>query len=257
MTKTCEKEETSQTYFSRHEISVKGIETRHIDSQKLHVKACKETASLKRELDDIRAQLKMQQRKLEFEERKNKLEEHKMALMLLRGRRTVDGGCMLGTSKEANNDHQRSSELRQATYSGNLSTQVTATEMKLLPGYSPLWVEKPCLEFERAEKEVTSVSSPVPVRERPVMVSVATSTDDLDEQVIETDVDFKHLKHEHEREMEENDWNIRENMLCREEGEGRSRSVSPDTEEKKSFADGQIVYLSSLDEEVREKGQSV
>ena len=254
MTKTCEKEETSQTYFSRHEISVKGIETRHIDSQKLHVKACKETASLKRELDDIRAQLKMQQRKLEFEERKNKLEEHKMALMLLRGRRTVDGGCMLGTRKETNNDHQRSSELRQATYSGDLSTQVTSTETKRLPGYSPLWVEKPCLEFERAEKEVRSVSSPV--RERPVMVSVGTSTDDLDELVIETDVDFKHLKHEHEREMEENDWNIRENMLCREEGEGRSRSVSPDTEEKKSFADGQIVYLSSLDEEVRQR-QSV
>ena len=229
---------------------MKGIETRHIDSQKLHVKACKEKASLKRELDDIRAHLKMQQRKLEFEERKNKLEEHKTALMLLRGRRTVDGGCMLGTRKEADNDHQRSSELRQATYSGDLSTQVTSTEMKRLPGYSPLWVEKPCLEFERAEKEAKSVSSSA--QERPIMVSVATSTDDLDVLVMKTDVDFKHHKSEHEREMEENHWNIRENMLCREEAEGRSRSVSPDSEEKKSFANGQIFYLSSLDEEVRQ-----
>ena len=233
---------------------MKEIETRHIDSQKLHVKACKETASLKRELDDIRAQLKMQQRKLEFEERKNKLEEHKTALMLLRGRRTVDGGCILGTRKEADNDHQRSSELRQATYSGDLSTQVTSTEMKRLPGYSPLWVEKPCLEFERAEKEATSVSSSA--REKPVMVSVATSTDDLDELVIKTDIDFKHQKHEHEWEMEGSDWNIRENMLCREEAEGRSRSVSPNSEEKKSFENGQIVYSSLLDEEVRQ-GQFV
>ena len=88
------------------------------------------------------------------------------------------------------------------------------------------------------------------------MVSVATSTDDLDELVIKTDVDFKHQKHEHEREMEENDWNIRENMLCREEAEGCSRSVSPHSEEKKSFPNGQIVYSSSLDEEVRQ-GPSV
>ena len=161
---------------------------------------------------------------------------------------------MLGTRKEADNDHQRSSELRQATYSGDLSTQVTSTEMKRLPGYSPLWVEKPCLEFERAENEAMSVSSPD--RERPVMVSVATTTDDLDVLVMKTDVDFKHQENEHEREMEENHWNIRENMLCREEAEGRSRSVSPDSEEKKSFANGQIVYLSSLDEEVRQ-GQSV
>ena len=36
------------------------------------------------------------------------------------------------------------------------------------------------------------------------MVSVATSTDDLDELVMKTDVDFKHHKSEHEREMEEN-----------------------------------------------------
>ena len=233
---------------------MKGIETRHIDSQKRHVKACKEKASLKRELDDIRAQLKMQQRNLEFEERKNKLEEHKTALTLLRGRRTVDGGCMLRTRKEADNDHQRSSELRQATYSGDLSTQGTSTEMKRLPGYSPLWVEKPCLEFERAENEAKSVSSSA--QERPIMVSVATSTDDLDVLVMKKDVDFKHHKSEHEREMEENYWNIRENMLCREQAEGRSRSVSPDSEEKKSFANGQIVYLSSLDEEVRQ-GQSV
>ncbi|CAH3182463.1 unnamed protein product [Porites lobata] len=167
--------------------------------------------------------------------------------MLLRGRRTVDGGCMLGTRKEADNDHQRSSELRQATYSADLSTQGTSTEMKRLPGYSPLWVEKPCLEFERAENEAMSVSSPD--RERPVMVSVATTTDDLDVLVMKTDVDFKHQENEHERETEENHWNIRENMLCREEAEGRSRSVSPDSEEKKSFANGQIVYLSSLDEE--------
>ena len=45
-------------------------------------------------------------------------------------------------------------------------------------------------------------------------------------------------------------------MLCREEAESRSRSVSPGSEEKKSFPNGQIVYSSSLDEEVRQ-GPSV
>ena len=147
----------------------------------------------------------------------------------------------------------RSLDLPEVTSSGDSSPEVPSPAVKPLHGYSPLRVEKADSNLERVKTEAISVtktaSSPEVISspEVPVMISVATSTDDLDEMAMKADVAFNN---KNKQGGEENDWNIQENMLCREEAEGRSRSVSPYTAEKRSYAKDEIIY--SLDEEVRE-----
>ena len=93
------------------------------------------------------------------------------------------------------------------------------------------------LEDDFAEQEVlTSDSSP----EAPCTISVATSTADL------------RRSDSSDKDVAER-WCIHENILCREEAEGRSRSISPYTAEKKSYADKEksdSAIIPSLDEEV-------
>ena len=250
--------ETSQTR-PLSQINVNEYQTRLVETQKLHIKACQETTSLKEQLDELKTQLKIQQRRLEYKARKNMLEEHKTALMLLRGQRIADGGCTFGIRNLPGVDNGqthvrcRSLDLPEVTSSGDSSPEVTSPAVKSLPGYAPLRVEKVDLNFERVRTEAISVtktaSSPevIPAPEVPVTISVATSTDDLDEMAMEADVAFRN---ENKQGGEENNWNIQENMLRREEAEGRSRSVSPYTAEKRSYAKGEIIY--SLAEEVRE-----
>ena len=250
-----EKLETSQsTQISR----ANEYQTRLIETEKLHIKACQQTTTLKRELDELKMQFRIQQRRLEYEARKSVLEEHKTALMLLRGRRMVDGGYVSGTGssgRETNEQtHCRSPELTEVTPSGDSSPDITSAKILRLSDHAHLGVRKSDLDSKRVRTEGTSNAVLTPLLEvipdpvRPLMVSVATSTDDLHDS--EADVE---LRSDNVGAEEVSNWNIRENILCREEAEGRSRSVSPQTAEKKSCANvpaskGNIVY--HLDEEV-------
>ena len=249
-----EKSETSQSTQMR----ANEYQTRLIETEKLHIKACQQTTTLKRELDELKTQFRIQQRRLEFEARKSVLEEHKTALMLLRGRRIVDGGYLsrTGSSGRETNEqtHCRSPELTEVTPSGDSSPDVTSPRILRLSDDAHLRVRKSDLDSKRVRTEGASntVLTPplevIPELVRPLMVSVATSTDDLHDS--EADVE---LRSDNVGAREVSKWNIQENILCREEAEGRSRSVSPQTAEKKSYANipapkGNIVY--PLDEEV-------
>lgn len=249
-----EKSETSQST----QIRAKEYQTRLIETEKLHIKACQQTTTLKRELDELKTQFRIQQRRLEYEARKSVLEEHKTALMLLRGRRIVDGGYVSrpGSSGRETNEqtHCRSPELTEVTPSGDSLPDMTSPKILGLSDNAHLGVRKSDLDSKRVRTEGTSKTvltqllEVIPEPVRPLMVSVATSTDDLHD----SEADFE-LRSDNVGAEEVSNWNIRENILCREEAEGRSRSVSPQITEKKSCANvpaskGNIVY--HLDEEV-------
>ena len=246
-------------------MNVSEYQTRLIETQKLHIKACQETTTLKRELDELKTQLKMQQRRLEYEARKSMLEEHKTALMLLRGRRIADGGCASRTKSPAvvNSDQTQSRSLKLptslATSSSDSSPETTSPGMLRSPDYANLELEKSDLNTEKVRLEVTSFSETKPAQsfEVPAMVSVGTSTDDLHE--LGGDATFAGEDEQKGEVQEGNHWNIRENLPSREEAEGCSRSVSPYTAEKRSYATIQgpkekIIY--PLDEEVSEISKS-
>ena len=235
------------------EMSIDEYQTRLTETQNLHIKACQETSSLKREVDELRTRLQIQQRRLDYEARKNILEEHKTALVLLRGRRIADRGHAV-----INGQSQcLSPELTEATSHGDSSPEVKSPKMQRFYNYAHPGVEgkfNSGLKRVRTEVTLDTEISPslklIPEPEMPLMISVATSTDDLCD--LDTD---EELPKEDEREEKENDWTIRENMLCREEAEGRSRSASPFYAEKKHYtsrqgSSGKYVY--PLDEEVRE-----
>ena len=235
---------------------MKEYQSRLCETQRLHTKACQETTTLKRELDELKTQLQIQQRKLEYEARKTVLEEHKTALMLLRGRRTADGSSESeisnassvnkGVTQSPSHDSPEVVSFRQ------YSPEVPAPEMTNLSGFVNLESEISALDLDNVKKigvtpETNMTSEPElnSIPEVPVMISVATSTNDL--HLLETDV-------ESDEEEPRVEWNIRENILCREEAEGRSRSVSPYTAEKKSYAkdqaaESEVIY--QLDEEVK------
>ena len=249
-----EKSETSQSCHMR----ANEYQTRLIETEKLHIKACQQTTTLKRELDELKTQFRIQQRRLEYEARKSVLEEHKTALMLLRGRRIVDGGYVSRTGSSGREieeqTHCLSPELTGVTPSGDSSPDVTSPKILRFFDHAHLGVKKSDLDLKKVRTEVTSntVLPPplevIPEPVRPLMVSVATSTDDLHD----PEADIK-LRSDDVGAEEGSNWNIRENILCREEAEGRSRSVSPQTAEKKSYPNtpaskGDIVY--ALDEEV-------
>lgn len=255
-----------QTVTQRHEtnhsshLSVKEYQSRLCETQRLHTKACLETTTLKKELDELKTQLKIQQRRLEYEARKTVLEEHKTALMLLRGRRTADG-CSeyeINNASSVNNGkmQSRSHDSPEVVSFGEYSPEMTSLEMPSpevtnLSGYANPESGNSVLDSDNVRMgvtpkvEMTSQPEIYSTPEVPVMISVATSTNDL--HLLETDV-------ESDEEEPRGEWNIRENMLYREEAEGRSRSVSPYTAEKKSYAkvevsESEVVY--QMDEEVR------
>ena len=248
-----------ETNHSSH-LSVKEYQSRLCETQRLHTKACQETTTLKRELDELKTQLKIQQRRLEYEARKTVLEEHKTALMLLRGRRTADG-CSeyeINNASSVNKDkiQSRSHDSPEVVPFRESSPEMTSLEVpspevtKLSSYANPesgyLVLDSDNVGMGVTPKaEMTSEPEINSTPEVPVMISVATSTNDL--HLLETDV-------ESDEEEPREEWNIRENMLYREEAEGRSRSVSPYTAEKKSYAkveasESEVVY--QLDEEVR------
>lgn len=189
------------------------------------------------------------------------LEEHKTALMLLRSRRQADGGCSSRTMSQPIVNFNKTQCLYpkspEVTSCGDSSPEVMSSRAICLPSYEHSGVEKSNLNLERVTTEVmsdTEMTPPleaVPTPKVPLMISVATSTDDLHELGAEVE-----LVAEDGQGGEERDWNIRENVLCREEAEGRSRSVSPYIAEKRSYDSvqankaGNIIY--PLDEEVRE-----
>ena len=185
------------------------------------------------------------------------LEEHKTALMLLRGRRIADG-CSTSDIRNLPRVNHRdgvtqsgSFDLPEATSSRALSPDITSRELAISPPSAHPDLDNSNLDLEKAtdvtsEAERTSEPEGKSSPEVPVMISVATSTDDL--RIPEADVDLT------DEEEPKKEWNIQENILCREEAEGRSRSVSPYTAEKKSYASVQtskseVIY--PLDEEVR------
>lgn len=235
-----------ETNHSSH-LSVKEYQTRLCETQRLHTKACQETTTLKRELDELKTQLQIQQRRLEYEARRSMLEEHKKALMLLRGRRIADGCSASETSSASrvnNVDLPEVASLREFT------PEVTS-QMTELPGYVHAELETPALDLDStrtevaSEMEITSEPEINPTPEVPLMISVATSTNDL--HMLEADVESA------DEEEPRGEWNIRENILCREDAEGRSRSVSPYTAETKGYANAEaskseVVY--PVDEEV-------
>ena len=252
-----------ETNQSSH-LSVKEYQSRLCETQRLHTRACQETTTLKRELDELKTQLQIQQRRLEYEARKTVLEEHKTALMLLRGRRTADGcseseisnasSVNKGEIQSRANDSPEVVSFRE--YSAEVtspevpSPEVPSPEVTNLSGYVNPESEHSALDLDSIRTGVTSetehTSEPeinLPP-EVPVMISVATSTNDL--HLLAADVEL-------DEEEPRAEWNIRENILYREEAEGRSRSVSPYTAEKKSYAkleasESEVVY--QLDEEV-------
>ncbi|XP_022807541.1 kinesin-like protein KIF17 isoform X1 [Stylophora pistillata] len=245
-----------QTLAQRHEChlsqsSVKEYQMRLFETQKLHIKACEETTTLKRELDELRAQLQIQRKRYEYEARRSMLEEHKTALMLLRGRRIADG-CSASDNRNlarVNHSETHSSSLnlpKMASYDG-LSQDITPKDLSILPAQTNLdYSNFDCQNLTDVTSETERASEPEGKTspEVPAMISVSTSTDDL--QVLETDVDLT------DEDQPKKEWNIRENILCRDEAEGRSRSASPYTEEKKSYAGVQaakseVIY--PLDEE--------
>lgn len=249
-----------ETNQSSH-LSVKEYQTRLCETQRLHIKACQETTTLKRELDELKTQLQIQQRRVEYEARQSMLEEHKKALMLLRGRRMADG-C---SASEANNASRvsngemqsRSHDLPEVASFREFTPEVTSQEVTNLLGYAHPELENSALDFENIRTEVaseTQMSSEPETNltpEVPLMISVATSTDDL--HMLEICAESPDVESPDEEEPR-GEWNIRENILCREDAEGRSRSVSPYTAEKKSYADveaskSEVVY--PMDEEVR------
>ena len=210
---------------------------------------------MKRELDELKTQLQIQQRKLEYEARKTVLEEHKTALMLLRGRRTADG-CSeyeISNASTANKSEMqsRSHDSPEVVAFREYSPELPSPEVTNLSGDINTESGNLALDLDNVkmgvtpETELTSEPEINSTPEVPVMISVATSTNDL--HLLEADVELN-------EEEPRGDWNIRENILYREEAEGRSRSVSPYTAEKKSYAkveasESEIVY--QLDEEVR------
>lgn len=230
---------------------MKEYQTRLCETQKLHTKACQETTTLKRELDELKSQLQIQQRRLEYEARKTVLEEHKNALILLRGRRTADG-C---SESEISNT---SSVNKGAIQTGSHDSSEVASfrgypllEVTNLSASINLESENSALDLDNArlgvvpEAELMSNPKTNFPPEVPVMISVATSTNDL--HLLEADVEW-------DEEEPRGEWNIRENLLCREEAEGRSRSVSPYTAEKKRYARvdaSESEVVNQLDEEVR------
>lgn len=230
-------------------------QTRLCETQRLHTKACQETTTPKRELDELKTQLEIQQRRLEYEARKTVLEEHKTALMLLRGRRIVDGCSESETSHSYRVNkgemQSRSHDSPEVVSIRAFSPEVTSAEVIDLSGYVNPESENSALDLDKVRTEVTSetemTSEPEmnSTPEVPVMISVATSTNDL--HLLEADVEW-------DEEEPREEWNIRENILCREEAEGRSRSVSPYTAEKKNYpkvevSKSEVIY--QLDEEVR------
>lgn len=255
--------ENSETIRTRQssEMSIDEYQTRLTETQNLHVKACQETSSLKREVHELRTRLQIQQRRLDYEARKNILEEHKTALMLLRGRRIADGGhsSHAGSSLRVISGQSQclSPELTEATSHAHSSPEVKSPNMQRFCNYAHPEVEgKFRSGLKRVRTEVTTDTEISPSLkfiaepEMPLMISVATSTDDLCD--LDTDED---LPKENEWEGKGNDWTIRESMLCREEAEGRSRSASPFYAEKQNYNSRQgsrskCVY--PLDEEVRE-----
>lgn len=248
-----------ETNQSSH-LSVKEYQSSLCETQRLHTNACHETTTLKRELDELKTQLQIQQRRLEYEARKTVLEEHKTALMLLRGRRTADG-CSeseIGKASSVNKGemqsraHDSPEVVAFREYSPEVSPpEVSSREATNLSGYINTESENSALNLNNVkmrvtpETELTSETEINSTPEVPVMISVATSTNDL--HLLEADVEL-------DEEEPRGEWNIRENILYREEAEGRSRSVSPYTAEKKSYAkveasESEVVY--QLDEEVR------
>lgn len=248
-----------ETNQSSH-LSVKEYQSRLCETQRLHTKACQETTTLKRELDELKTQLEIQQRRLEYEARKTVLEEHKTALMLLRGRRTADGcseyeinnASSVNKGKIQSRSHDSPEVVSLREYSPEVtSPNLTPREVMNLSEYVNPESGNSVLDSDNVrmgvtpKAEMTSEPEMNSTPEVPVMISVATSTNDL--HLLETDV-------ESDEDEPRGEWNIRENMLYREEAEGRSRSVSPYTAEKKSYAkaeasDSEVVY--HLDEEVR------
>lgn len=233
--------------------SVKDYQMRLFETQKLHIKACEKTTTLKRELDELRAQLQIQRKRYEYEARRSMLEEHKTALMLLRERRIADGCSAsdnrnLARVKNQSETHYTSFSLSEITSSRGLSQEITTRELTISPAHTDLDYSNfnfenltdVTSETERAS-EPEGKSSP----EVPAMISVSTSTDDLRD--LETDVDST------DEDQPKREWDTRENSLCREEAEGRSRSVSPYTAEKKRYAGvepSNSEVICPLDEEV-------
>ena len=239
-----------ETHQSSH-LSVKEYQTRLCETQRLHIKACQETTTLRRELDELRTQLQIQQRRLEYEARQSMLEEHKKALMLLRGRRIADGCSASETASRLSRVYSgemesQSHNLPEVTSLRESTPEVTSQEVNYLPGCAHPELETLALGLDNMRTEVTSEPEINLTPEVPLMISVATSTDDL--HMLGTDAEST------DDEEPRGEWNIRENVLCREDAEGRSRSVSPYTAEKKSYANmepskSEVVY--PLDEEVR------
>lgn len=251
-----QRRETNQS----NQLSVKEYQTRLCETQRLHTKACQETTTLKRELDELKSQLQIQQRRLEYEARKTVLEEHKTALMLLRGRRTADGcseseisntsSVNKGAIQSGSHDSPEVASFR--GYPPEVpSPEASLPEVTNLSASINLESENSALDLDNARlrvaPEAEMMSNPKTnfPPEVPVMISVATSTNDL--HLLEADVEW-------DEEEPRGVWNIRENLLCREEAEGRSRSVSPYTAEKKSYARvdaSESEVVNQLDEEVR------
>lgn len=228
-------------------------QTRLFETQKLHVRACQETSILKKELDELKAQLQIQQSKIDYEARKSFLDEHRNALKILRGRRIADGGNMLQTENALRETNDISScplqPVQRLEEVEGFSSGVTS----LRPRASPSGGIQSDFRLKGTAKEVTSAIDTAPLPELthepvlPFMVSVATSTDDLFELQIDA-------ASESDCEQNIKEWNIRENIFCRENAEGRSRSASPYPEEKESKTGKEEQKRRgdfALDEEVR------
>ena len=242
-----------QTNQSERTGVIAEYQTRLVETQKLHIRACQESTTLKRELDELKTQLQIQQRKLEYEARKNILEEHKIALMMLRSRRTAEGANILHTGNELReiNDTASCRPEQEDRHASPVDMSSVVTLPRML-------TREPSKESAFGREEVvTEIPTGIDITplpeltlepDIPSMVSVGTSTDDL----LELKIDVQ-LPNEYEGDIE--GWHIRENMLCRGDAEGRSRSVSPYTAEKsyagKQECKGKSGFL--LDEEVRER----
>ncbi|XP_068724278.1 kinesin-like protein KIF17 [Montipora capricornis] len=248
-TRRCEKTEKMQTNQSERTGVIAEYQTRLVETQKLHIRACQESTTLKRELDELKTQLQIQQRKLDYEARKSILEEHKTALMMLRSRRTAEGANILHTGNELREINDTASCRREQE-----DRHASPVEMSSVVTLPRMLTPEPSKESAFGREEVvteipTGVDmTPLPELtlepDIPCMVSVGTSTDDL----FELKIDVQ-LPNEYEGDIE--GWHIRENMLCRGDAEGRSRSVSPYTAEKnyagKQECKGKSGFL--LDEE--------
>ena len=249
------------------ELKLREYRLRLLQTQKLHSQACQETINLRRELGDLRTQLKIQQRRTEYETRRREHEEHRSALLLLKSRRVAYGASATIVS-DTKMQHCQALNSRKVT-----SHEYVTTETQLSPDKVTPQQVKTTQKVMTSQEVMTSrevMTSHEVKRTWLETTSQMTSPETLDSDNLEMNADsFEDLSSDSvadnskdetwfcdigdlsdketflwdvdepetlaplaEEESPLEEWNIHENVWHRGEADGRSRSASPRVVEK-------------------------